>query len=129
MRTFRFEGYIVSMLSSIKRKIEIGKNLLLHISIRKMILIIFCDRQCCFSCIGICQTMRPSFDLIDSLQSSSAIRIASCLKFTGNFEDVLGEIFGEILGKIFGESWSGKQYMITSLHRSPGTLKFEAREL
>jgi len=31
--------------------------------------------------------------------------------------------------KIFGESWSGKQYMITSLHRSPGTLKFEAREL
>ena len=31
--------------------------------------------------------------------------------------------------KIFGESWSGKQYMITSLHRSTGTLKFEAREI
>ena len=31
--------------------------------------------------------------------------------------------------KIFGESWSGKQYMITSLQRTIGTLKFEAREI
>ncbi len=31
--------------------------------------------------------------------------------------------------KAFGESWSGKNFMITGLTRSVGTLKFEAREI
>jgi hypothetical protein len=31
--------------------------------------------------------------------------------------------------KIFAESWSGKQYMITSLQRTLGVLTFEAREI
>jgi hypothetical protein len=31
--------------------------------------------------------------------------------------------------KIFGESWSGKQYMITTLQRTLGVLTFESREI
>jgi len=31
--------------------------------------------------------------------------------------------------KIFNSSWSGKVYMVTSISRTPGTLKFEAREI
>ena len=31
--------------------------------------------------------------------------------------------------KAFGDAWTGKKFIITSLTRSPGTLKFQAREV